>query len=65
MKRKRCKVKMTTNFGLFSNISWKIKAHDQKLMVYLRKINQIVAHQREPGEKGIKELKRGFQTLVV
>jgi len=46
-------------------MSWKIKAYDQKLMVYFRKRNQIVAHQREPGQKRVKELKRGFQPLVV
>ena len=65
MKRKRCKVKMTTNIWFIFQYVLEIKAYDQKLMVYFRKRNQIVAHQREPGEKSIKELKRGFQTLVV
>lgn len=56
---------MTTNIWFIFQYVLEIKAYDQKLMVYFRKRNQIVAHQREPGEKSIKELKRGFQTLVV
>lgn len=41
-------------------MSWKIKAYDQKLIVYCREINRTVEYQREQGEKVITEVKGGF-----